>query len=615
MLHRKGLACAALTCALALGVPLLTVSSASAAPEEGPAGEAFYTTPSPLPAGGPGTLVRFRPTTINLNVEIPSVNAWDVLYKSTNQTEETDPVTGTVIVPTAAWTGSGARPVVDYAFGTQGLGHACAPSLQMAAGTEYNAGEIIAALKKGYAVVATDYQGYTNGDTPSYIAGKAEGHAVLDVMKAAAQIPGSGLSETNPLAVWGYSQGGHAAGWAGELEQSYAPTLNLVGVAAGGVPANLIAVAEFGEGSSASAFAFDTIVGLEFAYSSIVNPEVALQELLTTEGLEAVNKLRGECAIQSLHEFGNATFKQYSKAHETNAEYIKHHPLNESVINAQKLGTTAVPVPVYHYHGLQDEFLPVTQDAELHEAWCGLGVKDDFQLYAGEHLLTDPNGVPFALQWINERFEGKTAPSTCGQHSSPSELPAGARTTPQTGDLVVTVPAWHVSGSVTDKKLGVTLKVPPGATFSAESDLTSGKLSASLFVPPIEETVKILGLIPVTIAGELTQAGPINGTSSLSNSGVLTLTANGGAILSTKSLTLFGLRIPVACHTESPIELPLNISEPVNALESGSVTQSFTVTIPPFTGCGIFSGITTLLLSGSGNPLTLTVSPPPPSSW
>ena len=53
-----------------------------------------------------------------------------------------------------------------------------------------------------------------------------------------------------------------------------------------------------------------------------------------------------------------------------------------------------MPVPVYHYHGLEDEFVPVTQDVELHQAWCTLGVKDDFQLYPGDHLLTDPTAIP-----------------------------------------------------------------------------------------------------------------------------------------------------------------------------------------------------------------------------
>src|SRR5262249_9001231 len=67
--------------------------------------------------------------------------------------------------------------------GTQGLAQSCAPSLQMAAGTEYDGGAIIASLKQGYAVAITDYQGYTNGATPTYIDGKSEGQAGLDIAR------------------------------------------------------------------------------------------------------------------------------------------------------------------------------------------------------------------------------------------------------------------------------------------------------------------------------------------------------------------------------------------------------------------------------------------------
>src|SRR5262249_38659754 len=157
-----------------------------------------------------------------------------------------------VIVPSAAWNGSGPRPVVSYAEGTQGLGHQCAPSFAIANGTEYDGGAIIASLKKGYAVAVTDYPGYTNAANPEYTAGMSEGHAVLDAVNAAQQVPGSGLSASAPVILWGYSQGGQAAGWAGQLAASYSPELQVAGTAAGGTPANLIKLAEFSEGSPAS---------------------------------------------------------------------------------------------------------------------------------------------------------------------------------------------------------------------------------------------------------------------------------------------------------------------------------------------------------------------------
>src|SRR5277367_1886160 len=235
-MHLRGLARAAL--ALSIFVVLAVPSGADATPVEGPSGSAFYTPPSPIPAGIAGELVWYRPATVNLNVTLPSNKAWTVLYQSTDQHGQPDWVTGTVVVPTTKWSGKGERPVVTYGPGTQGLAHQCAPSLQMAEGTEYDGGAIIESLKKGYAVTVTDYQGYTNGAVPTYTAGKAEGQAVLDAVRAGRQVPGSGITEKDPVIVWGYSQGGQAASWAAELQPSYASDVKMIGLAAGGVPSN-----------------------------------------------------------------------------------------------------------------------------------------------------------------------------------------------------------------------------------------------------------------------------------------------------------------------------------------------------------------------------------------
>ncbi len=131
---------------------LAMASSASAAPVVGPEGSAFYTPPSKTPTGSAGELIWYRPATLNLKVPLPGNKAWTVLYQSTDQLGKADFVTGTVIVPTRPWTKSGSRPVVTIGIGTQGIASQCAPSKQMITGSEYAAGEIIDALKAGYAV-------------------------------------------------------------------------------------------------------------------------------------------------------------------------------------------------------------------------------------------------------------------------------------------------------------------------------------------------------------------------------------------------------------------------------------------------------------------------------
>ncbi len=607
-MHRRNSARAAL--ALSIFAVLMLPSAAAATPAEGPSGSAFYTPPSLTPTGSPGELAWYRPATVNLNVTLPAIKAWTVLYQSTDQHGNPDWVTGTVIVPTAKWSGKGERPVVTYAEGTQGLAHQCAPSLQIAEGTEYDGGAIIESLKKGYAVTVTDYQGYTNGAVPTYTAGKAEGQAVLDAVRAGRQIPGSGISSSAPVIIWGYSQGGQAASWAAELQSSYAPDVKIAGLAAGGVPANLQAVGEFDNASVGTGFGLDGLIGLSAAYPEQFN----LASLSNTAGMEAANKLLGECAIQSLAEFRDVNDDEYTTGHKTFTQLEAEHPAIEKVIDEQQLGTKAVPVPVYHYHGLEDEFVPVAQDVALHQAWCSLGVTDDFQLYPGDHLLTDPTAIPTVIKWISERLEAKKAPSTCGDHSATATLPSSARLNAETGDLIVPLPAWELSGKVTEAKSGISVEVPKGSTLSAEGDVTTGALTATLSIPPIDQTISILG-VPITVKGALTPTGTIHGSVSLTNSGVFSESANGSANELVGSVGVGIFTVPIGCTTVKPIELPLSISEPVNQLVTGGFSFKTTVTVPEFGGCGLFGPILSATMSGPGNTIEMTAKPPPPINW
>jgi Secretory lipase len=607
-MHRKCLARAAL--ALAVLVVLIVPSYAAATPVEGPSGSAFYTPPSPSPSGSAGELVWYRPATVNLNVTLPGVKAWTVLYQSTDQHGQPDWVTGTVIVPTATWHGSGSRPVVTYAEGTQGLAQSCAPSLQIAAGTEYDGGAIIESLKKGYAVTVTDYQGYTNGSVPTYAAGKAEGQAVLDVVRAGRQLPGSGLSTSAPVIAWGYSQGGQAASWAAELQSSYAPDVKMTGLAAGGVPADLQVIGEFDNASVGTAFGLDGLIGLSTAYPEEFN----LASISNAAGLEAAGKLLSECAIRSLAEFRDVNSAEYTIGHKTLPQLEAEHPSIEKVINEQKLGTKSVPVPVYHYHGLEDEFVPVAQDVALHQAWCSLGVIDDLQLYPGDHLLSDPTAISTVMKWVEERLAGRKAPSTCGLHSSGATLPSSARTTPETGDLIVPLPGWELSGKVTEAKSGISVEVPKGSTLTAEGDITSGALTANLSIPPIDQTIWI-GLIPVTVKGALTPTGTIHGTVGFTNDGVFSESASGSANELVSSVGVGIFTVPIGCTTVEPIQLPLGISEQVNALVVGGFSFSTTVTVPEFGGCGLFGPILSSTMSGPGNKIEMTAKPPPPINW
>jgi Secretory lipase len=605
----RGLARASLALVVALACALaVSVASAWATPVEGPSGPAFYTPPAPSPTGSAGELIRYRPASIDLKVALPANKAWTVMYQSSDQHGQPDFVTGTVIVPSARWTGKGTRPVVTIGIGTQGIAPQCAPSKQMITGSEYAGAEIVESLKAGYAVDVTDYQGYTNGSIPTYTAGRSEGQAVLDIVRAARQLPGAGLTESDPTYAWGYSQGGQAVGWAGELQSAYAPNVKLSGIAAGGVPANLREFGAFTEPSVGSGLAVLSAVGLQAAY-----PEIKIGTL-TPAGEGAVSSALSECVVELITSLNGANFKEFTTEHKTLSELEAGQPALRKALEEQNLDEKPVSAPVYHYHGLEDELVPLEQDVNLHYDWCKLGVKDDFQLYPAEHLFTDGIAAGTALKWIEERVAGRTAPSTCGQHSPGAKLPAGARLAPEVGDLLVKLDEWSLKGKVTERS-GISEEVPKGATISSTADATTGTLTATLNIPPINQTFWI-GLLPVTVSGGLTPTGPAIGTFGFSKDGSeVSESADGKANETVKAVRVGLFTLPIGCKTVTPIDLPLSISEPTNALAVGSFSFKTEVTVPEFGECGALGPIISATTSGPGNTVEMTAAPPPPSNW
>ncbi|RZK88123.1 MAG: triacylglycerol lipase, partial [Methylobacterium sp.] len=95
--------------------------------------------------------------------------------------------------------------------------------------------------------------GYTNGGTHPYTVGQVLGRNVLDVVRAARSITGSGVDELSPVGLWGYSEGGAGASWAAELSATYTPELRIAAVASGGTPTYLSDTARFLDGSFAAA--------------------------------------------------------------------------------------------------------------------------------------------------------------------------------------------------------------------------------------------------------------------------------------------------------------------------------------------------------------------------
>src|SRR3954464_7623958 len=89
---------------------------------------------------------------------------------------------------------------------------------------------------------------------------------LIDGVRAAQRLSGTGLSASAKVAFRGYSQGGGAAMWAGQLLPEYAPELDLVGVVGGGGVVDLSAVALRLNGKPGFGFLAYALLGAQHAY-------------------------------------------------------------------------------------------------------------------------------------------------------------------------------------------------------------------------------------------------------------------------------------------------------------------------------------------------------------
>lgn len=398
---------------LGLVVPLLAPASAPAAPSRSTVGSAPAATPARASSGPAGALLGAAPFVAHVLPLIPfDARAWRLRYRSELQDGRAIEVTGTLLVPTTPWAGPGPRPIVSLAVGTQGLADRCAASQQLAQGTEYEAYTISQLLGRNWAVAITDYPGLGTPGDHTFVVGRANGRAVLDVVRAARQVPGSGLAPDGRVMVFGYSEGGNAAGWALQLQPTYAPELDVVAGAVGAPPADFLGMWSALDGSPFAFLLLYTGIGFDAAY-----PQLKLDTFLNDRGRRAADLLRRTCIVGAIGV--GAVLPKDSRA------YLARDVINDllwrETLRSADLGHLTPPMPVILGAARQDEVIPFRQAADLRDRWCARGAKVAFvDVPLGEHLsgivsFAGP-AIAFLADRLADRAAGRpaVAPGGCG---------------------------------------------------------------------------------------------------------------------------------------------------------------------------------------------------------
>ena len=368
----------------------------------------------------PGAVLESSPALVAGVTDLP-VTARHVLYRSTDTHGDANQVSGTVVVADQPWTGDGPRPLVVLAPGTQGQGDQCAPSARLADGDGTdNLAQAALFLAQGHAVAVTDYEGLGTPGVHTYANRLAQGHAVLDMGRAAKEVAaaeGLDIAADAPVGLWGYSQGGGATGAAAELVDDYAPELGVRGAYVGAPPANLATVTDHIDGSRLSGAIGYAINGLVAAYPELAGP---VDEVLSEEGRAMIAAVAEQCNAETVEQFAGRRSSEFTADGAPAATLLGREPFR-SAVAAQRIGDRRPDVPVFVVTADNDDIVPAATVRTLVADWCSRGGAVTFRDYPippigamADHVAAMPVSTPEAAPWLTDRLTGVPDTGECG---------------------------------------------------------------------------------------------------------------------------------------------------------------------------------------------------------
>ncbi|MCX6396265.1 MAG: alpha/beta hydrolase [Propionibacteriales bacterium] len=398
-----------ITTTTASAVALVLAATAGAASyrahDERPAPLDALAIPTDVPSE-PGRLISAE----EFDTAVPSgARAWRILYTTTRS--DGVPALSSGLIVAGSDAPKGPRPVIAWAHGTTGIDTSCAPSADPTPFTFATIPALGQALDAGWVVVATDYIGLGTPGPHPYLIGQGEGRSVLDSVRAAHEF--TELDLADKTVAWGHSQGGGAALWAGILAPTYAPDVDLVGVA-GIAPAtdlvglvDTVAATTFGP-----VFAAYVLQAYAAAYPD-VDPDPYLQPAARTP----MRQLADFCLSdqRGLLAFAQANAAVFSAPLYTGS--ARSGPLGKRLRQNTPDGPIAAPTLIVQ--GDADALVLPGLQAKFIAGRCTSSRSGPltYRTYPGrEHGNIISPGSPMLadlLTWTTDRFAGRPAPTTC----------------------------------------------------------------------------------------------------------------------------------------------------------------------------------------------------------
>jgi len=333
------------------------------------------------------------------------MQAWRIRYWTTDFHGKPRQVTGMVVAPREAMPPQ-PRPVLAWTHGAWGVAQRCAPSLSP---NFWTATAGLDAVRQGYVVVAPDYPGLGSDGVHPFLAGVDTGNSVLDGVRAARGIAGAAAGSR--FAVWGESQGGHAALWTAQLARSYAPDLTLTGVAAAAPPTDLANNLRHSSNKAVKTM-FTAFIGYSWSnhfgapLKAFAGPQsrgiitrLAQNNCIELEKKPRLGTIAGVLVLQNALK---------------NTDLGNVQPWG-SLARRNSPTTHAFGVPMLIAQNAKDDLVAASVTREHARALCRSGARLQWIDIAGAgHATSAKDSSRATLAWIADRFVGKRAPSSCG---------------------------------------------------------------------------------------------------------------------------------------------------------------------------------------------------------
>jgi pimeloyl-ACP methyl ester carboxylesterase len=381
---------------------ILSILCAIAGVNAANAQTAFYRAPSSEVAGAPGTLVRQEV----IDGAPLGATTYRVLYRSTGLNDEPILVSGVVIVPPGD-PPPGGRPIIAWAHPTSGVVPRCAPSLAIFLFEQIQG--LRSFVRDGYVVAATDYPGLGTAGPHPYLVGTSEGRAVIDSVRVAGSLPGAGGGKR--FLVWGHSQGGHASLFTGAIAKSYAPELDLLGVAAAAPATDLVTLMNED---------IDSVGGKNITAMTLWSWQrvfdANMNKVVDRRAIPAINQLAQECIEGPFDLKKRQRTEQPLEQHFLSAQHPSDVEPWHTLLAENSPNALPPEIPVFLAQGTDDDIIhpKVTQDyaAKL----CGAGSKVRILLMPNiGHSRAAQASTSALLDWASDRFAGKAAPDDCSR--------------------------------------------------------------------------------------------------------------------------------------------------------------------------------------------------------